>query len=309
MRVGPTNDALVMHNMDAILKRFRTVPPWQIVLTWTALAVLLAIALIVLAAVSSSQAEGVLRGVADLVKALSWPAAVAFVIAAFREPISTQLGRVTKVTMPGGSIELERVISQQLEYVSAEAQTHSITELGAISSADFDRARAIDKVATTQDLPEIRNRMLDLASEYRRVRGAMPSGDTRTRAMSILVAQMRALGQAAFPFRGELAFTDDPGCRLAALAIAQVQPDPNMLSWIATRIGPSERPFLQYHAIQALLVAARIGSVDQVLVLDSAYRIARTGYDALPQEERTDRSDLLDDLGSEIGRLRSAVAR
>jgi hypothetical protein len=210
--------------------------------------------------------------------------------------------------VPGGSIELEQVINQQLDHASVEAQTHSIVELGTVSSADFNRARVIERAATVEDLPDIKRRMFDLALEYRRIRGAMPSGNDRTRAMSVLVAQMRALGQAAFPLRGELAFSDDPGMRLAALAIAQVQPDSSMLTWIASRVGPSERPFLQYHAIQALLVAARNGDASQAIGFERAYRIALDGYGILASEERTDRQDLLNELGSEVARLQGALA-
>jgi hypothetical protein len=289
-------------DIPTIISRFRSTPSWQIVFAWTGVAVLLAIAVIVLAAISSSQAEGVLSGVADLVKAFAWPAAVVFVIAAFREPISRQLGRVTRVNVPGGSIELEREIDQQLEQAKTDAD-----QLDEPSRADFDRARAVRNVATLDDLPEIRRRMLDLASQYRRIRGASDGGDDRTRAQSVLVAQMRALGQAAYPLRGEFAFSDDPGRRLAALAIAQVQPDPTMLTWVATRIGPSERPFAQYQALQALLVAARNGDASQAVLLDQAYRIALKGYNDLTSDERTEAGDrLFNSLNSQISPLRHA---
>ncbi len=135
----------------------------------------------------------------------------------------------------------------------------------------------------------------------------MSFGDDRTRAMAVLVAQMRALGQAAFPFRGELAFSSDAGQRLAAIAIAQVQPDPAMLEWLASRVGPSERPFVQYNAAQALVIAARNGDASQAVSLEQAYVIALSGYEKMVDRERMSRRDLLEELGEEVKRLRTAM--
>jgi hypothetical protein len=292
--------------LDVLAQRMLT-PSWQVMAAWTGLALVVLIVLIALVAVASSQAEGVLRGIAELVKALAWPAAVIFVIAAFRQPISNQIARVNKVIVPGGSIELGQIIDSQLEHLSIQAKTRSPEQIGTLSPADFERARVIGRAATAEDLPEIRSRLVDLATEYRRVRGAMPFGNDRTRALSLLVAEMRALGQAAYALRGEFAFSDDPGRRLAAVTIAQVQPDPSMFGWLATRIGPSERPFVQYHALQGLLVAARNADASQAISLGQAYRIALRGYEELSSGERTDRRDLLDELGDEVSRLRSAL--
>ena len=123
--------------------------------------------------------------------------------------------------------------------------------------------------------------------------------------MAVIVAQMRTLGQAAFPLRGEFAFSDDPGKRLAAIAIAQVYPDFTMLDWIASRVGPGERPFIQYQALEALLMSAKNADIAQRINLTQAYQIARSGYENLPEKRRTKRPDLLDEIGAEIERLTS----
>lgn len=249
-----------------------------------------------------------LKGVADLVRAIAWPISISIVLIYFRSAITNQLPRVTKVTVPGGSIELERIVSEQLQEAATEAQTQTVEAIGNVSQEDLQRARAVDRAATNESLPEFKNKMLDLAAEYRQVRGSMPSGEARTRAMSVLVAQMRTLGQAAYPFRGELAFNDDPGQRIAAIAIAQVQPDPTMLGWLASRIGPTERPFVQYHALLALLIAIRNGDASEAVGFDHAYRTAQLGYDGLSIGERTDRADLLAEIREEVTRLRGAFA-
>ncbi len=60
---------------------------------------------------------------------------------------------------------------------------------------------------------------------------------------------------------------------------------------------------MQYHALQALLIASRNADPSQIVHLREAYRVAREGYDSLPPGERTDRRDLLDEFAREISGL------
>ncbi len=78
---------------------------------------------ITLVAVFSCQPAALLGGFAELVKALSWPCAIAFVLLTFRDPISSQFGRVHKIVGPGGvSIELEKTIAEQFKELDRGGQ-------------------------------------------------------------------------------------------------------------------------------------------------------------------------------------------
>jgi hypothetical protein len=121
--------------------------------------------------------------------------------------------------------------------------------------------------------------------------------------MTVVMSKMRTLGQAAFALRGEFAFSSDPGQRLAALAIAQVQPDLAMMDWIAGRVSLSEKPFIQYHAIEALLVAARNADAAYADALKRAYSTASSNYSMIDPDRRTDRADLLREVEVELSNL------
>jgi hypothetical protein len=95
-----------------------------------------------------------------------------------------------------------------------------------------------------------------LAAEYQQVRDSMLPGNKRTRAMEVVVSKMRTIGQAFFPIRHEFAGSASPGKRLMVIASLQVSPDYDMLDWLAERVG-SEKPFLQYHALVAILLAVQ----------------------------------------------------
>lgn len=280
--------------------------PLRPVLVGIACFLLLLVAVAMIAALFSAEPGRLLTGLAEIIKALAWPAVTALVLTTFKTPLASQFGRVRKIAFPGTLIELDQIVDQKLQDAASEVQAQSIGQTEAISSADLDRARAIGRVTTTENLPEVKTRMMDLALRYREIRGTIARGDERTRAMAVIVAQMRALGQAAFPLRGEFAFSDDPGKRLTAIAIAQVQPDFTMLGWIASRVGPGERAFIQYHATEALLMAARNADIAQSVNLAQAYHIAKSGYESLPERRRMKRPDLLDEIGKEVERLSTA---
>jgi hypothetical protein len=74
--------------------------------------------------------------------------------------------------------------------------------------------------------------------------------------MEVVVAKMRTIGRAIYPLRHEFANSASPGKRLVAITALQVEPDYEMLNWLAERLGV-ERPFVGYHALAALLLAVR----------------------------------------------------
>ena len=251
----------------------------------------------------SANAGEFLKGLAELIKAVSWPTALVVLLLAFREAITAQFARVRTVELAGSKVEFNAAIEMRLQELAAEAEAKSEADARGVSSSEIDRAQAVNRLATTDDLEILRQRMLDLATEYRFIRGSMPSSAERTKAMTVVMSQMRTLGQAAFALRGELAFSSDPGQRLAALAIAQVQPDLAMLDWIAGRVSRSEKPFIQFHAVQALLIAARNADAAYADALKRAYRTASDNYAAIASGQRTDRGDLLKAIEAELANL------
>ncbi|MGH6802048.1 MAG: hypothetical protein ACREC3_01610, partial [Methyloceanibacter sp.] len=123
------------------------------------------------------------------------------------------------------------------------------------SASEIARASSIEEQAASTDLSLLRREAAKLAREYEITRASMPPGDNRTRRMEIVVAKMRVLGRALFAIRHEYMTSPSPGFRLVAIACMQVRPDYESLDWLAERIG--EKPFVGYHALVALLVAAR----------------------------------------------------
>ncbi len=276
----------------------------EVSLTAILLGCMLAVFIVaIIGAAVASDAGEFLKGLAELIKAVSWPAALFLLIMAFREAITAQFGRVKTLELAGGRVEFNAAIEMRLQESAAEAETRQPQDAQGVSSSEIDRAQALNRLATTNDLGAIRQRMLDLAMEYRSTRGAMPSGHARTKALTVVMSQMRTLGQVAFPLRGELAFSSDPGQRLAALAIAQVQPDLAMLDWIAGRVSLSEKPFVQYHALQALLIAARNADVASADALKRAYKTAADNHALIAPDNRTDRADLLKQIEAELAYL------
>lgn len=110
--------------------------------------------------------------------------------------------------------------------------------------------------AAQVDTSEVSQQVLALALEYEHIRDTMDSGDARTRKMEIVFSKMRTLALSSYSLLQDLALSDSPGQRLAAVAILQSIPDPEYLLWLADRLG-TEKAFLGYHASVALLNAVR----------------------------------------------------
>src|SRR4051812_33275225 len=93
----------------------------------------------------SNQPGELLKGLADLIRSLAWPAVVAFLLMTFRTPISSQFGRISKIVVPGGSIELEKAIAKELEISAAETKALPEHDSGKVTPGDISRARAIER--------------------------------------------------------------------------------------------------------------------------------------------------------------------
>jgi hypothetical protein len=142
-----------------------------------------------------------------------------------------------------------------------------------------------------------------LAAEYQRVRGSMVPGDRRTRAMEVVVSKMRTIGQAFFPIRHEFANSPAPGKRLMVIASLEVSPDYDMLDWLVER-ARLEAPFLQYHALVAILLAAR-GPAARAYIrpLDAAVeKLSQLSFDA-----DTSRIGTLEQIKKALEKLKTAT--
>jgi hypothetical protein len=100
----------------------------------------------------------------------------------------------------------------------------------------------------------VRTQVRALAQLYERTRQRMKASDARTTRMDQIFGQMRSIATASYPLLGELAESPSPGERLAAVSILQVFASESSLTFLVQLVG-SEKPFVGYHAAQALAFA------------------------------------------------------
>jgi hypothetical protein len=127
----------------------------------------------------------------------------------------------------------------------------------------------------------------------------MESGGKRTRAMEVVVSKMRTIGQAFFPLRHEFAGSPAPGKRLMVIAALQVLPDYDMIVWLADRVL-SEKPFLQYHALVAIQLAAEGAAAKKNLL---SFKAALGKLDNLDFDGDTSRVRTLARIKNAVDRL------
>jgi len=118
-------------------------------------------------------------------------------------------------------------------------------------------AQRVRQVAPA-DNPEVVLRPLrQLVAEYEQIRRSLPPGDERTRSLSGVVRRMSTLALAAAPFLPQLAHSDSPGERLAAVVILKFKFDPSFINWLQECLI-NEPAFVAYHAASALLGGVRL---------------------------------------------------
>ena len=204
---------------------------------------------------TNSSFPAYLKGWTEFANAVAWPLATILCVFLFRRPLTKFLGDVDTVKFLGA--EISRKISNQLDQSAREAQTKSEAELRlGPTAAELRRAQAVSELAEKASSGVVVAQAELLAADYERVRASMLPGNDRTRAMEVVVSKMRTIGQAFFPFRHEFAGSASPGKRLMVIASLQVFRDFERLDWLAQRVG-SEKPFLQYQSLVAILLATR----------------------------------------------------
>jgi hypothetical protein len=195
-----------------------------------------------------------LTAIAALVAAIAWPAALVVIIFVFKRELRSvfskvpiMLDRVKKASLPGLAFELDRV---------ADAEIASGPDKG--GKITLRQIEAAARIQTQDVSPDALLRELDrLCLEYDSIRRTLPSGDTRTRAMTRIVVKMRSLALSLVDFVDAYKSSGSPGSRLAAIAMMQMVPRAADLDWLQERFS-SDQPFLFYHAALALQNVANI---------------------------------------------------
>lgn len=223
-----------------------------------------------------------IQAYASAVSAIAWPLTAIIVVLIFRKPILGFLSNVTDVEIAGAKFK-------RLQQELAEAGKGAAAKPAPPTSDE--QARSANVAAFLGEAPSLAAKEAEaLAFEYERVRVSLPPGDERTRRMEVVVAKMRTIGQAVFPLRHELAASPSPGKRLQAIAALQVVPDYEMLHWLAERPA-NEKPFVGYHALIALLQAARgpLASAHREALVESlaVARASRSSFRTDTDRERT----------------------
>jgi hypothetical protein len=238
-----------------------------------------------------------LRAIAALIGSIAWPALALFMILSFRPQLAEVVRGITEFDVFGVKGKIQRQLDQ-----SAQAAENIDKLSQAPTPGEVARSIIVEKLTQSSDLALVRQQVDELALEYERIRSSMPSGDTRTRRMEVVVAQMRTLGRAVYAFRHELAASPSPGKRLQAIASLQVVPDfEDLLLWLAERIS-TERPFVAYHALVALNVAAADArALDYVPALQQALARAQEQTETLSND--SDRKFQLKEFQHRIQRL------
>lgn len=233
---------------------------------------------------------------ASMAAAVAWPLSAIVIALTFRRPIIDFLSNVTDVEIAGA--KFKRVLQKELATAEREASSKPSPPTA------NEQARAAAVASMLEGASSLVAREAEaLAFEYERERASRPSGDERTRRMEVVVAKMRTIGQAAFPLRYELAASPSPGKRLMAIAALQVVPDYEMLDWLAERPA-KEKPFVGYHALIALLQAARgPNAAAHRKALADALAIAEKGSASFGQD--TDRQKLLAEFKAAVERVKA----
>ena len=240
-----------------------------------------------------------LLAIASLISAIAWPLIAVYILGCHGRAIGAFIADLESVTGPGGW-GFKRRMKEVL--ASADAPGRFVDKR-IPPEKDFAAAQRVATAATPADLMEIRRQIRMLAAEYEKVRADMPPGSERTRRMEVIVSKMRTLGEAAFPLRFQLKDSGSPGERLAVIAMLQLRPDPDLYDWLAER-AINEKPFVAYHALLALLYAARDRRQTDRQRLKIAVERCKQALAKLP--ERTDRKKTLNEIETELQKVPAA---
>lgn len=232
----------------------------------------------------------------------------------FCQAVAPPRARRRKSSSSGASSCSERSSRRSGSSPSTVTMRPSPTRCGCISClADAEHAGIIGRrraaeAASPTDLDVARHEVAGPALQYEQLRRDMPSRGARTRPMEVVAPRMRTLALSTLPILPELAHSDSPGKRLAALTTLQAIPDPMYLGWLAGRLT-EEKPFIGFHAALALLNAARTVEVARLGEIGDAIASVRRKF----WKPDTDRDTTLrlaeEEIARRLGHTDSATAR
>lgn len=177
------------------------------------------------------------------------------------------------------------VLTEPSEYQESRTLRREISsQLAAVSPASTDPRHALQL----------------LARKYEQIRRGQPPGDDRTRQMTRLTAEMRAIANVASVSsreREQMLRDGSEGERVVALAITQDRPNPVLFDSVCDAILNSRSAFEQFHALVAMLEMLTVLSGEQRVrlrtVLDTVLDDAKAGI-----KEDTSRASLVDAMSS-----------
>jgi hypothetical protein len=240
-----------------------------------------------------------LKGATEFFNAVAWPAAFLVGLVVFRPELVDFIKGIDKVKFPFA--EISRKIQSELQRSADEAGVAKGLSR-APTQGELLRSAEVERFAAKTDIATIRVQAQGLASEYEHVRHTMLPGDARTRRMEVVVSKMRTLARAFYPLRHDFANSASPGRRLMTIAALQIDPDYDMLDWLADRLA-IEKPFVGYHAIVALLVAVKTERAKAYLpALESA--LEKAGQSRSTLSTGSDRIQTLDAAQRELAKLK-----
>ncbi len=242
-----------------------------------------------------------LHSISEILSALAWPTAFIVGVVLFKVELRGLIKRVRKVGIAGTSLETEEEVQKKVEASAAAVLSSTTPEPPTtISSDEIRRAAEVGVLSSGLSPEAIRSQIDQISAEYEGVRAQMPSGSARTRQMGAVMAKMRTLARAVFPYRHELVGSPSPGQRLFAIAALQVVPDYNLLGWLATATV-KEVPYIQFQALNALMTAVRNAGPEMKPALKRAIDQAKSGLSSADAD--ASRWNLALDVEAELDKI------
>jgi hypothetical protein len=190
-----------------------------------------------------------ITAISALIGVLAWPAVLCLFVFYFRKDLKAIAIKIPPL--------LERLRS--LKVAGVEAQLAALADRAENSDSGKGEVTA-DQVHLSASLKVQANEigqnhllaeMDKLTIEYDTIRRAMPGGTERTRQMTRIVVQMRALSQSVSDMIDVYMSSGSAGSRLAAVVMMQMEPEKADIGWLEQRFS-AEYPFVFYHAALAL---------------------------------------------------------
>ena len=189
------------------------------------------------------------------------------------------------------ALEISKLVSEPPPSVSPTSSTNTASA-GNLADSSLNLMRA-----------QVRS----YARLYERTRQRMDPGSERTQRMAEVFHRMRAMALGCYPLLPELATSPSPGERLAAVAILHIIASPDYLPFLVKTVG-SDKPFVGYHAVQALHFAVSALEPASYPALVAALAEARAALHSANVNADADRWTVLEQAENELRKTMSSLA-